>query len=183
MTREPLVTSLQGKEIFFLCLRNKNQKKKLVSVFFLFKMRFQNYSTFFSAFHISCILYKSLSTKSAIILDIKEIWNILLEELPGVSKLVLILARVAHIQLQLCARLKSQDFQLEMNIPITLKYLPLSKIMRILLNQSSVCAGWVLQHPNRSGKFTLRTTWETKVLNLPYLKYNPKYNCTTWEST
>ena len=124
MTREPLVTSLQGKEIFFLCLRNKKpqeMQKKLVSVFFLFKMRFQNYSTFFSAFHISCILYKSLSTKSAIILDIKEIWNILLEELPGVSKLVLILARVAHIQLQLCARLKSQDFQLEMNIPITLK--------------------------------------------------------------
>ena len=124
MTREPLVTCLQGKEIFFLCLRNKKpqeMQKKLVSVFFLFKMRFQNYSTFFSAFHISCILYKSLSTKSAIILDIKEIWNILLEELPGVSKLVLILARVAHIQLQLCARLKSQDFQLEMNIPITLK--------------------------------------------------------------
>ena len=123
MTREPLVTSLQGKEIFFLCLRNKNQKKNLCLFFFLFK-RFQNYSTFFSAFHISCILYKSLSTKSAIILDIKEIWNILLEELPGVSKLVLILARVAHIQLQLCARLKSQDFQLEINIPITLKISP-----------------------------------------------------------
>ena len=67
------------------------------------------------------LLYKSLSTKSAIILDIKEILNILPNELPGVSKLVLILARVAHIQLQLCARLKSQDFQLEMNIPITLK--------------------------------------------------------------
>ena len=52
----------------------------------------------------------------------------------------------------------------------------LSKIMRILLNQSSVCAGWVLQHPNRSGKFTWRTTWETKVLNLQYfpLKDNPK---------
>ena len=125
MTREPLVTSLQGKEIFFLCLRNKNQKKykKTCVCFFLFKMRFQNYSTFFSAFHISCILYKSLSTKSAIILDIKEIWNILLEELPGVSKLVLILARVAHIQLQLCARLKSQDFQLEINIPIILLYI------------------------------------------------------------
>ena len=69
------------------------------------------------------LLYKSLSTKSAIILDIKEILNILLNELPGVSKLVLILARAAHTQLQLCARLKSQDFQLEINIPIILLYI------------------------------------------------------------
>ena len=43
----------------------KDKKKNLCLFFFLFK-RFQNYSTFFSAFHISCILYKSLNTKSAI---------------------------------------------------------------------------------------------------------------------
>ena len=115
----------KGKKYFSCAWETKTKKniKKTCVCFFLFKMRFQNYLTFFSAFHISCILYKSLSTKSAIILDIKEIWNILLEELPGVSKLVLILARVAHIQLQLCARLKSQDFQLEINIPIILLYI------------------------------------------------------------
>ena len=114
----------KGKKYFSCAWETKTKKKKKTCVcFFLFKMRFQNYSTLFSTFHNSCILYKSLSTKSAIILDIKEIWNILLEELPGVSKLVLILARVAHIQLQLCARLKSQDFQLEINSPNLLLYI------------------------------------------------------------